>query len=163
MLNGSKFWITNGPDADVLIVYAKTDMAAHQHGVSAFIVERGTPGDSCNAQSTPLCLNIRNCRIGRFHHIVLLIINGINAQLSKLTLNLAGFSTAQKLDKLGMRGSNTCELVFEDCEVPVENMLGQLNKGVYVLMSGLDLERLVLSAGPNGIMQSCLDIAGEIT
>lgn len=113
VLNGSKFWITNGPDADVLIVYAKTDMAAHQHGVSAFIVERGTPG----------------------------------------------FSTAQKLDKLGMRGSNTCELVFEDCEVPVENMLGQLNKGVYVLMSGLDLERLVLSAGPNGIMQSCLDIA----
>ena len=106
---------------------------------------------------------LRNCRIGRFHHIVSLIINGINAQLSKLTLNLAGFSTAQKLDKLGMRGSNTCELVFEDCEVPVENMLGQLNKGVYVLMSGLDLERLVLSAGPNGIMQSCLDIAGEIT
>jgi len=113
VLNGNKMWITNGPDADTLIVYAKTDMAAHQHGVTAFLIEKG----------------------------------------------MKGFSTAQKLDKLGMRGSNTCELVFEDCEVPEENVLGDLNKGVYVLMSGLDLERLVLAAGPVGLMQSCLDVA----
>ncbi|KAF4083936.1 hypothetical protein AMELA_G00123070 [Ameiurus melas] len=113
VLNGNKFWITNGPDADVLIVYAKTDVNAVARGISAFIVEKGMPG----------------------------------------------FSTAQKLDKLGMRGSNTCELVFEDCKVPEKNMLGPLNKGVYVLMSGLDLERLVLSAGPIGIMQAVLDHA----
>lgn len=113
VLNGNKFWITNGPDADVLIVYAKTSPEAAARGISAFIVEKGTPG----------------------------------------------FSTAQKLDKLGMRGSNTCELVFEDCKVPEENVLGPLNKGVYVLMSGLDLERLVLSAGPIGIMQAVLDHA----
>ncbi|KAM9466903.1 isovaleryl-CoA dehydrogenase, mitochondrial [Clarias gariepinus] len=113
VLNGNKFWITNGPDADVLIVYAKTDVAAASRGISAFIVEKGMPG----------------------------------------------FSTAQKLDKLGMRGSNTCELIFEDCKVPEKNLLGQLNKGVYVLMSGLDLERLVLSAGPLGIMQAVLDHA----
>ncbi|XP_017331880.1 isovaleryl-CoA dehydrogenase, mitochondrial [Ictalurus punctatus] len=113
VLNGTKFWITNGPDADVLIVYAKTDVNAVARGISAFIVEKGMPG----------------------------------------------FSTAQKLDKLGMRGSNTCELVFEDCKVPEKNMLGPLNKGVYVLMSGLDLERLVLSAGPIGIMQAVLDHA----
>ncbi|TNN84270.1 Isovaleryl-CoA dehydrogenase, mitochondrial [Liparis tanakae] len=103
VLNGNKFWITNGPDADVIIVYAKTDPKANQKGITAFIVEKGMPG----------------------------------------------FSTAQKLDKLGMRGSNTCELVFEDCKVP----------GVYVMMSGLDLERLVLSAGPVGIMQAVLDHA----
>ncbi|KAL7861882.1 hypothetical protein SRHO_G00133230 [Serrasalmus rhombeus] len=113
VLNGNKFWITNGPDADVLIVYAKTAPEAAGRGISAFIVEKGMPG----------------------------------------------FSTAQKLDKLGMRGSNTCELVFEDCKVPVENMLGPVNKGVYVLMSGLDLERLVLSAGPLGLMQAVLDHA----
>ncbi|XP_027028074.1 isovaleryl-CoA dehydrogenase, mitochondrial [Tachysurus fulvidraco] len=113
VLNGNKFWITNGPDADVLIVYAKTDVNAAARGISAFIVEKGMPG----------------------------------------------FSTAQKLDKLGMRGSNTCELIFEDCKVPEKNMLGPLNKGVYVLMSGLDLERLVLSAGPIGIMQAVLDHA----
>uniref|UniRef100_A0A7N6B239 Isovaleryl-CoA dehydrogenase, mitochondrial n=1 Tax=Anabas testudineus TaxID=64144 RepID=A0A7N6B239_ANATE len=113
VLNGNKFWITNGPDADVLIVYAKTDPEAHQRGITAFIVEKGMPG----------------------------------------------FSTAQKLDKLGMRGSNTCELIFEDCKVPGENVLGRLNKGVYVLMSGLDLERLVLAAGPVGIMQAVLDFA----
>uniref|UniRef100_A0A672RIB0 Isovaleryl-CoA dehydrogenase, mitochondrial n=1 Tax=Sinocyclocheilus grahami TaxID=75366 RepID=A0A672RIB0_SINGR len=113
VLNGNKFWITNGPDADVLIVYAKTDPEAAARGITAFIVEKGMPG----------------------------------------------FSTAQKLDKLGMRGSNTCELVFEDCKVPEENILGPLNKGVYVLMSGLDLERLVLSAGPVGIMQAVLDHA----
>uniref|UniRef100_A0A3Q1IR52 Isovaleryl-CoA dehydrogenase, mitochondrial n=1 Tax=Anabas testudineus TaxID=64144 RepID=A0A3Q1IR52_ANATE len=117
VLNGNKFWITNGPDADVLIVYAKTDPEAHQRGITAFIVEKGMPG----------------------------------------------FSTAQKLDKLGMRGSNTCELIFEDCKVPgvcsSENVLGRLNKGVYVLMSGLDLERLVLAAGPVGIMQAVLDFA----
>ncbi|XP_036449113.1 isovaleryl-CoA dehydrogenase, mitochondrial [Colossoma macropomum] len=113
VLNGNKFWITNGPDADVLIVYAKTDPEAAARGISAFIIEKGMPG----------------------------------------------FSTAQKLDKLGMRGSNTCELIFEDCKVPVENVLGPLNKGVYVLMSGLDLERLVLSAGPLGIMQAVLDHA----
>ncbi|KAF3844899.1 hypothetical protein F7725_008062 [Dissostichus mawsoni] len=113
ILNGNKFWITNGPDADVLIVYAKTDPKAHQKGITAFIVEKGMPG----------------------------------------------FSTAQKLDKLGMRGSNTCELVFEDCKIPEKNILGPLNKGVYVMMSGLDLERLVLSAGPIGIMQAVLDNA----
>ncbi|KAG7328182.1 hypothetical protein KOW79_008126 [Hemibagrus wyckioides] len=113
VLNGNKFWITNGPDADVLIVYAKTDVNAAARGISAFVIEKGMPG----------------------------------------------FSTAQKLDKLGMRGSNTCELVFEDCKVPEKNMLGPLNKGVYVLMSGLDLERLVLSAGPIGIMQAVLDHA----
>ncbi|KAK3563343.1 hypothetical protein QTP86_021826 [Hemibagrus guttatus] len=113
ILNGNKFWITNGPDADVLIVYAKTDVNAAARGISTFVVEKGMPG----------------------------------------------FSTAQKLDKLGMRGSNTCELIFEDCKVPEKNMLGPLNKGVYVLMSGLDLERLVLSAGPIGIMQAVLDHA----
>ncbi|MED6255819.1 hypothetical protein ATANTOWER_015447 [Ataeniobius toweri] len=113
VLNGNKFWITNGPDADVLIVYAKTDPGAHQKGITTFIVEKGMPG----------------------------------------------FSTAQKLDKLGMRGSNTCELVFEDCKIPEKNILGPLNKGVYVMMSGLDLERLVLAAGPVGIMQAVLDTA----
>ncbi len=112
VLNGSKFWITNGPIADVLVVYAKTDPAAGAQGISAFIVERG----------------------------------------------FKGFSTAQKLDKLGMRGSDTGELVFEDCEVPQENLLGELNRGVKVLMSGLDYERVVLAAGPLGIMQSALDL-----
>jgi isovaleryl-CoA dehydrogenase len=112
VLNGTKMWITNGPDADVLVVYAKTDPQAGPRGITAFLVERG----------------------------------------------FKGFSTAQKLDKLGMRGSNTCELVFQDCEVPEENVLGRLNKGVNVLMSGLDYERLVLSAGPLGIMQACMDI-----
>jgi isovaleryl-CoA dehydrogenase len=110
-LNGSKMWITNGPDADVVIVYAKTEPQAGARGITAFIVERG----------------------------------------------FKGFSTAQKLDKLGMRGSNTCELVFDDCDVPEENVLGTLNNGVNVLMSGLDYERLVLSAGPIGIMQACMD------
>lgn len=115
ILNGNKFWITNGPHADVLIVYAKTDTKVKpaSHGITAFIVEK----------------------------------------------NMPGFSTAQKLDKLGMRGSDTCELIFEDCKVPEENILGHLSKGVYVLMSGLDLERLVLSAGPLGIMQAVLDHA----
>jgi len=112
LLNGSKMWITNGPDADVLVVYAKTNPAAQSKGITAFIVEK----------------------------------------------NFKGFKTAQKLDKLGMRGSNTCELVFEDCEVPEENILGTLNQGVNVLMSGLDYERTVLAAGPVGIMQACLDI-----
>ena len=112
VLNGTKMWITNGPDAEVLVVYAKTDPDAGKHGISALLVEKG----------------------------------------------MAGFSTAQKLDKLGMRGSNTCELVFEDCEVPEENLLGPLNEGVAVLMSGLDYERLVLSAGPLGIMQACMDV-----
>ncbi|KAK4527218.1 hypothetical protein GAYE_SCF37G5140 [Galdieria yellowstonensis] len=111
-LNGNKMWITNGPDADVLIVYAKTDPDAGSKGITAFLIEKG----------------------------------------------MKGFSTAQKLDKLGMRGSNTCELVFENCVVPASQVLGQVNKGVYVLMSGLDSERLVLSAGPLGIMQACLDI-----
>jgi len=113
ILNGGKFWITNGPDADVLIVYAKTDPEAYQKGITAFIIEKDMPG----------------------------------------------FSTAQKLDKLGMRGSNTCELIFEDCKVPASHILGPLNKGVYVMMSGLDLERLVLAAGPIGIMQSVMDFA----
>jgi isovaleryl-CoA dehydrogenase len=112
ILNGNKMWITNGPDAHTLVVYAKTDMAAGSKGITAFIIEK----------------------------------------------EFKGFSTAQKLDKLGMRGSNTCELVFQDCEVPEENILGQLGKGVNVLMSGLDYERSVLSAGPLGIMQSCMDI-----
>ena len=111
VLNGSKMWITNGPDANTLIVYAKTDAAAHSKGISAFIIEKG-----CN-----------------------------------------GFSTAQKLDKLGMRASNTCELVFDDCEVPEENLLGRENDGARVLMSGLDYERLVLAGGPLGIMQACMD------
>lgn len=113
ILNGNKMWITNGPDADTLVVYAKTDMSKGPHGITAFIIEKDFPG----------------------------------------------FSTSQKLDKLGMRGSNTCELVFRDCEVPEENVLGEVNKGVYVLMSGLDYERLVLSAGPVGIMRACLDVA----
>lgn len=112
VLNGNKMWITNGPDANTLIVYAKTEPTKGSRGITAFIIERG----------------------------------------------FKGFSTAQKLDKLGMRGSNTCELVFEDCEVPAENILGELNGGVKVLMSGLDLERLVLSGGPIGLMQACLDV-----
>ena len=112
VLNGNKMWITNGPDASTLIVYAKTDPEAGPKGITAFIVERGT----------------------------------------------AGFSTAQKLDKLGMRGSNTCELVFQDCKVPFENVLGEEGKGVNVLMSGLDYERVVLAAGPVGIMAAALDI-----
>ncbi|KTD36919.1 isovaleryl-CoA dehydrogenase [Legionella oakridgensis] len=112
ILNGTKMWITNGPDADVLVVYAKTDKQAGSRGISAFIIEKNFPG----------------------------------------------FRTAQKLDKLGMRGSNTCELVFEDCEVPAENILGELNQGVKVLMSGLDYERTILAAGPVGIMQACLDV-----
>jgi isovaleryl-CoA dehydrogenase len=112
ILNGTKMWITNGPDADVLIVYAKTDKEAGSHGITAFLVEK----------------------------------------------TFAGFSTAQKLDKLGMRGSNTCELVFNHCRVPANNILGTLNNGVKVLMRGLDIERLVLAAGPVGIMQACMDI-----
>ncbi|MDC2891386.1 isovaleryl-CoA dehydrogenase [Psychrosphaera algicola] len=112
ILNGNKMWITNGPDADVYVIYAKTDVNAGSKGISAFIVERDYPR----------------------------------------------FSRHQKLDKLGMRGSNTCELVFEDCEVPAENILGQEGKGVRVLMSGLDYERVVLSGGPLGIMDACMDI-----
>jgi len=112
ILNGTKMWITNGPDADVLVVYAKTDPAAGSRGITAFIVEKHFPG----------------------------------------------FHTAQKLDKLGMRGSNTCELVFEDCKIPAENVLGTLNAGVRVLMSGLDYERVILAAGPVGIMQACFDL-----
>lgn len=112
VLNGNKMWITNGPDADVLVVYAKTDPGAGARGITAFIVEKG----------------------------------------------FGGFSTAQKLDKLGMRGSNTCELVFSDCEVPAENVLGGEGRGVNVLMSGLDYERVVLSGGPLGIMAACLDV-----
>ena len=111
VLNGSKMWITNGPEAETLVVYAKTDANAGARGITAFIIEKG----------------------------------------------FRGFSTAQKLDKLGMRGSDTCELVFEDCEVPAENVLGSVNQGVKVLMSGLDYERAVLAAGPLGIMQACLD------
>ncbi|VDN27275.1 unnamed protein product [Cylicostephanus goldi] len=115
ILNGTKFWITNGPDADVLVVYAKTDTKKHQHGITCFLVEKG----------------------------------------------FKGFSTSPKLNKLGMRGSNTCELVFEDCEVPEENVMGGEGKGVYVLMTGLDYERLVLSGGPLGLMQAACDIAFE--
>jgi len=112
VLNGSKMWITNGPDAHTFVVYAKTDVSAGAKGMTAFIVERGTPG----------------------------------------------FTQAQKLDKLGMRSSNTCELVFQDCEVPQENILGQEGSGARVLMSGLDYERVVLSGGPLGIMQACMDL-----
>jgi isovaleryl-CoA dehydrogenase len=112
ILNGNKMWITNGPEADTLIVYAKTDPTAASRGITAFIVER----------------------------------------------SFEGFTTAQKLDKLGMRGSNTCELVFRDCPVPEENVLGRVNGGARVLMSGLDYERLVLSGGPLGIMAACLDV-----
>ncbi len=112
VLNGNKMWITNGPDADVLVVYAKTNKDNPSHGITAFIIEK----------------------------------------------SFKGFKTAQKLDKLGMRGSNTCELVFEDCEVPVENVLGVVDGGVAVLMSGLDYERVVLSAGPLGSMHACLDL-----
>ncbi len=112
LLNGNKMWITNGPDADTLVVYAKTDMSAGPKGITAFLVENG----------------------------------------------FKGFSTAQKLDKLGMRGSNTCELVFQDCEVPEDNVLGQVGGGVRVLMSGLDYERTVLAGGPLGIMAACLDV-----
>ncbi|WP_111496300.1 isovaleryl-CoA dehydrogenase [Marinobacter bohaiensis] len=111
VLNGNKMWITNGPDADTYVIYAKTDTSKGAHGITAFIVER----------------------------------------------DWKGFSRGQKLDKLGMRGSNTCELIFEDVEVPEENILGQENGGVRVLMSGLDYERVVLSGGPVGIMQACLD------
>jgi isovaleryl-CoA dehydrogenase len=112
VLNGNKMWITNGPDADTLIVYAKTDPAAGPKGITPFLIEKG----------------------------------------------FKGFSIGQKLDKLGMRGSSTAELVFQDCEVPEENVLGKLNEGVRVLMSGLDYERAVLSAGPLGIMQACMDV-----
>jgi isovaleryl-CoA dehydrogenase len=112
ILNGTKFWITNGPCADVLVVYAKTDSSAGPRGISAFLIEKG----------------------------------------------FKGFSTAQKLDKLGMRGSDTGELIFEDCEVPAENVLGEVGKGVNVLMSGLDYERAVLAAGPLGIMQAAMDV-----
>jgi isovaleryl-CoA dehydrogenase len=112
LLNGTKMWITNGPEANVLVVYARTEKNAGSRGITAFLIEK----------------------------------------------EFAGFSTAQKLDKLGMRGSNTCELVFENCCVPVENILGKVNQGTKVLMSGLDIERLILAAGPVGIMQACLDV-----
>ena len=112
VLNGTKFWITNAPEADTLVVYAKTDPAAGPKGVTAFLIERG----------------------------------------------MAGFSVSKKLDKMGMRGSDTAELVFEDCEVPADNIIGPVNGGAGVLMSGLDYERAVLAAGPIGIMQACLDV-----
>lgn len=112
VITGNKMWITNGPIAETLVVYAKTDPAAGAKGITAFLIEKG----------------------------------------------MKGFSTAQKLDKLGMRGSDTCELVFEECEVPEENVLGQVGRGVNVLMSGLDYERVVLSAGPLGIMQAAMDV-----
>jgi isovaleryl-CoA dehydrogenase len=111
VLNGTKMWITNGPDADTLVDYAKTDIDAGPRGITAFLIEKGTKG----------------------------------------------FSTAQKLDKLGMRGSNTCELVFEDCEVPEGNVLSEEGRGVNILMSGLDYERVVLAGGPLGIMSACMD------
>lgn len=112
LLNGTKMWITNGPEADVLVVYAKTNKEAGSKGITAFLIQK----------------------------------------------DFAGFSTAQKLDKLGMRGSNTCELIFENCQVPKKNILGELHQGVKVLMSGLDYERLILAAGPVGIMQACIDL-----
>ncbi|MBP6951245.1 MAG: isovaleryl-CoA dehydrogenase [Alphaproteobacteria bacterium] len=112
LLNGTKMWITNGPYADVIVVYAKTNPEAGTKGMTAFLIEKG----------------------------------------------MKGFSTAQKLDKLGMRGSGTCELVFEDCPVPEENVLGSVNQGIKVLMSGLDYERVILAGGPLGILQACLDV-----
>jgi isovaleryl-CoA dehydrogenase len=112
ILNGRKMWITNGPEAETLVVYAKTDPNAGARGITAFLIEKG----------------------------------------------FKGFSTAQKLDTLGLRGSDTCELVFEDCEVPAENVLGDVGGGVTVLMSGLDYERVVLAAGPLGLMQACIDV-----
>ncbi|MFZ4856480.1 MAG: isovaleryl-CoA dehydrogenase [Desulfuromonadaceae bacterium] len=112
LLNGTKMWITNGPHANTLLVYAKTDINAGSKGITAFLIEKG----------------------------------------------FKGFSTAQKLDKLGMRGSDTCELVFEDCEVPAENVMGGIGDGVKILMSGLDYERAVLSGGPIGIMRACMDV-----
>jgi len=112
VLNGTKMWITNGPDADVLVVYARTEKNTGKHGITAFLVEK----------------------------------------------NFSGYSTAQKLDKLGMRGSSTCELIFENCQVPEENVLGEVNHGTRVLMKGLDIERLILAAGPVGLMQACLDV-----
>src|SRR5689334_2277588 len=112
VLNGSKMWITNGPTADTLVIYARTDANAGPRGITALIIEKG----------------------------------------------MKGFSTAQKLDKLGMRGSDTCELVFDNCEVPEENVLSEVGRGVNVLMSGLDYERAVLAAGPIGIMQACMDV-----
>ncbi|MDR7127019.1 isovaleryl-CoA dehydrogenase [Pseudotabrizicola sp. 4114] len=112
VLNGTKMWITNGPDANVLVVYAKTDPLAGSSGITAFLIEKG----------------------------------------------MKGFTTGQKLDKFGMRGSNTCELVFQDCEVPQENVLGEIGHGVKILMSGLDYERVVLAGGPLGIMCACLDV-----
>ena len=112
VLNGNKMWITNGPDADTLVVYAKTDSSLGSRGITVFIIEKG----------------------------------------------MKGFSTAQKLDKLGMRGSNTCELVFQDCEVPVENVMREVGQGVKVLMSGLDYERAVLAGGSVGLMAACLDV-----
>jgi len=112
VLNGNKMWVTNGPDADVVIVYAKTDPSLGPHGITAFIIEKTFPG----------------------------------------------FGVAQKLDKLGMRGSNTCELIFQDCIVPQENVLGRPERGVNVLMSGLDYERAILGGGPLGIMQACMDL-----
>src|SRR4029077_5147167 len=112
VLNGSKFWITNGPEADTLVVYAKTDPNAGPRGITAFLIEKG----------------------------------------------FKGFSTAQKLDKLGMRGSDTGELVLQDCEVPEENVLGAVHEGARVLMSGLDYERAVLAAGSLGLMQACMDV-----
>ena len=112
ILNGTKMWITNGPDADVLVVYARTDKDAGSHGITTFLIEKNFPG----------------------------------------------FSTAQKLDKLGMRGSNTCELVFQDCHVSASQILGSENEGTKVLMAGLDIERLILAAGPVGIMQACMDV-----
>lgn len=112
LLNGTKMWITNGPDADVLVVYARTQKDAGSRGITAFLIEK----------------------------------------------NFVGFATAQKLDKLGMRGSNTCELIFENCKVPFDNILGTVDKGTQVLMKGLDIERLILAAGPVGIMQACLDV-----
>ncbi|GMR49098.1 hypothetical protein PMAYCL1PPCAC_19293, partial [Pristionchus mayeri] len=113
ILNGHKFWITNGPDADVLVVYAKTDPKKHQHGITCFIIEKGFPG----------------------------------------------FKPSKKLDKMGLRGSNTAELVFDNCEVPEENVMGEVNKGVYVLMKGLDFERVVIAGGAVGLMQASCDIA----
>lgn len=112
VLNGNKMWITNGPDANTLVVYAKTDMDAGPKGITAFLIEK----------------------------------------------TMTGFSTAQKLDKLGMRGSNTCELIFENCEVPYDNVLGEEGQGVRILMSGLDYERVVLAGGPVGLMAAALDI-----
>ncbi|KAF6134666.1 hypothetical protein GIB67_002067 [Kingdonia uniflora] len=158
IINGNKMWCTNGPVAQTLVVYAKTDIAAGSKGITAFIIEKGMPGMFMEFQPKELSC-YHSIFIPRKFSIMedKMGTKGNWLIPSTLQARYKRFSTAQKLDKLGMRGSDTCELVFDNCFVPEENILGQEGKGVYVMMSGLDLERLVLAAGPLGLMQACLD------